>query len=208
MQESSQGRREDLLRVAQIVQEEASVAQGGGRVSRAMKRVAEECPVEMVKFHRGIEVLAKHLVVDRRPLRQLEWRPWQADLASALSVEPDDRHIMWVKDLVGNKGKSTFVTHYVADPANDAIVLEGRVVDMAYLYDKQRVVFFDITRTQVELLDHLMSFAEKLKNGLLVSTKYMTQMKVFRPPHVVFFANVPCPPGKWSEDRVIAIDLD
>lgn len=194
--------------MAQIVQEEASVAQGGGRVSRAMKRVAEEYPVELMKYHRGIEVLAKHLVVDRRPLPQLHWRPWQADLVSALEKDPDDRHIMWIFDKVGNKGKSTFVTHYVSNPANDAIVLEGKVADMAYLYDKQRVVFFDITRTQVELLDHLMSFAEKLKNGLLISTKYMTQMKVFRPPHVVFFANVVCPPGKWSEDRVVEIELD
>jgi hypothetical protein len=53
-----------------------------------------------------------------------------------------------------------------------------------------------------------MAFAEQLKNGFLLSTKYMPEKKVFRPPHVVFLANVACPPGKWSADRVVQIVWD
>lgn len=208
MQESRQGARHDLAQAVQTIQEGVAAGGSEARPSHVMKRLAELHPVEFVKYHRGFELLTKTLAPTRLPQMNLMWRPWQQDLANSLDKEPDDRHIVWVYDEVGNKGKSTFVRQYINDETKDAIVLSGKTADMAYLYNKERVVFFDITRTQVELLDHLMSFAEQLKNGFLLSTKYMPEKKVFQPPHVVFFANVPCPTGKWSADRVVEIVLD
>ncbi len=67
---------------------------------------------------------------------------------------------------------------------------------------------FDISRAAAEHSDHLYSMAEKLKNGFYLSTKYESVMKVFRPPHVLFFSNFHPDENKWSRDRVQLWDLD
>lgn len=72
---------------------------------------------------------------------------------------------------------------------------------MAYAYNGEPMVFFDVTRTQAEHMDHLYQFAEQLKNGIIFSSKYESGTKCFDPPHVVFFANQGPHPGKWSADR-------
>ena len=89
-----------------------------------------------------------------------------------------------------------------------AVQLEGKVADMAFMYNSEPIVCFDVTRAQAEVSDHLYSFAEKLKNGSVISTKYETKAKHFAPPHVVFFANKDCPAGVFSADRIELIDLD
>lgn len=161
----------------------------------------------MAKYHKGIDALAEALKPLPQP-KQLKLRPWQSDLFAALEVEPDDRHIMWIWDKDGNKGKTTFLRWYISNYPSDSILMDGRVTDMAHAYDSQRVVFFDIARTQAENVDHLCQFAEKLKNGMYLSSKYDSKMKVFQPPHVVFFANIPCPHSKWSADRPVVIELE
>jgi len=178
----------------------------GGVRTRMDAAIDAEAPT-VAKYARGLEVIAQSLV--RRGVTALVppvWRPWQLDLVNTLEEAADDRHILWFTDHKGGQGKSTFIRHYVRDSTRGAIVLSGKVADMAYMFEEgTKVVFFDITRTQAENMDHLYSFAESLKNGYLVSTKYASVVKIFEPPHVVFFANVPPPPAgtKWSSDRVI-----
>jgi len=119
---------------------------------------------------------------------------------------PDDRHIFWVRDSLGGQGKSRMTAHLMRN--HGAIRLAGRCADMAYLYKKERIAIFDISRAAVEHTDHLYSFAEELKNGSVVSTKYTSSVKQFEAPHVVFFSNSLPKEGKWSADRLILIDLD
>lgn len=182
-----------------------------GGVRSRLDAAIDAQPSSVAKYARGLEVIAQSLV--RREVTALPtpvWRPWQADLVTTLEQTPDDRHILWFQDDKGGQGKSTFITNYIRDSSRNAITLSGRVADMAYMFEQgTKVVFFDITRTQAENMDHLYSFAESLKNGFLVSTKYASVVKVFQPPHVVFFANVPPPPAgtKWSSDRVILTRL-
>lgn len=202
-----QGARSDLLQVVETIQSAVAAAGGNVRPDLVLRAVAAEHPVELIKYTRGIRefVSILSLAPELPPLPSLF--PWQSMLLQCLQLEPNDRTIIWHTDLKGNAGKSTFVNFYLATYPDDSIVLSGKVADMAYAYNGQRVAFFDVTRTQVDLLDHLMSFAESLKNGRIFSTKYESRLKRFRPPHVVFFANVACPPGKWSEDRVVEIVL-
>lgn len=180
---------------------------GGGSVTARLKRAAAEAPAAFVKYHRGLEALAT-LTAETPKVPKPAWRPWQAELERELSEEPDDRHIYWVSDEKGGAGKSTFLRYYINNEELNATSLTGKLADMAYAYDSQRIVFFDVSRTQAENLDHLMTMAEWLKNGNFVSPKYQSRLKTFSPPHVVFFANVPCPPGKWSADRVIELKLE
>lgn len=177
-------------------------------VHTKMRRIATTMPDVVVKYYRGLEYVARLLTppvpVDPPP----EWRQWQKDLIEELKQSPDNRHIIWYTDSQGGAGKSTLVTWYSSVDSHKAQVLSGKVADMSYVYNEDtRVAFFDVTRTQAENMDHLYSFAESLKNGRIMSTKYESREKRFRPPHVVFFANsMPCP-GKWSDDRAIIRSL-
>lgn len=169
-----------------------------------IKRVATNNPVEFVKFHRGLAALESTL--KEKPLDSgFEPRPWQSRILRLLEQEPDDRSIVWVFDEQGGKGKSRLARFLCLEKG--AIALEGRVADMAYSYNGERVVVFDVSRAQAEFSDHLYSFAEKLKNGCVISTKYESRTKYFNPPHVVFFSNSKPVDGKWSNDRVKLIDL-
>lgn len=182
-----------------------------GGVRSRIDAAIDAQPSTVAKYARGLETIAQSLV--RRGVTAMAppvWRPWQAELVTTLEQTPDDRHILWFQDDQGSAGKSTFIRHYIRDSSRRSVVLSGKVADMAYMFEEgTRVVFFDITRTQAENMDHLYSFAESLKNGYLVSTKYASVVKVFEPPHVVFFANVAPPPAgtKWSSDRVVLTRL-
>lgn len=197
---AEQGRRTDLEDAI------ASLQAAAGPPAKRLKAVARAHPAAYVKFHRGLESLAAQLV-GPVSLPKPEWRPWQASLEESLAAEPDNRTIRWFTDFAGGQGKSTFVSYYVCNEECDAVLLSGKVADMAYTYNSERVVFFDVTRTQAEHMDHLYAFAESLKNGVIHSTKYVPVLKTFKPPHVVFFSNSGPMPGKWSADRLIEVEL-
>lgn len=194
-----QGRRTDIAEAAQLLK----VAEGS--VKARLKRIADVHPEVVIKYHRGLEALAR-LTEKPMVIEKPAWHEWQQRLADLLAAEPDDRHIVWVTDPRGGNGKSYLVRYFVAN--ENAIVLNGKVADMAYAYHGERIVFFDVTRTQLENMDHLYSFAESLKNGLIFASKYESCQKVFKPPHVVFMANVTYARGKWSEDRVQEIYIN
>lgn len=187
------GTRNDLAEACALLKE-------GG-----IKRVAEEAPTAFVKFHRGFRELARELEelpgdADFVP------RYWQQALLDQLSLDADDRTIHWVTDTQGGKGKSRLGKHLVLE--HNAIQLSGRIQDMAYMYSKQPIVIFDVTRAAADHSDHLYSFAEQLKNGIVVCTKYESRQVIFKPPHVIFFANFSYDREKWSTDRVIEWDLN
>lgn len=190
----SQGERSDLAGAIEAFKE-------GGK-----KRACEEHPESMARYHKGVAYVVEAQVPPFKlpPLPSL--RDWQADLFITLNTPADDRTIYWVRDSEGGKGKSAFVRHLIS--TCNAIPLEGKVSDMAYNYNGESIVCFDLTRAQAEVSDHLYTMAEKLKNGFIISTKYEVKLKSFKPPHVVFFANKDCPAGVFSADRVKLIDLD
>lgn len=127
-------------------------------------------------------------------------RDWQRKLILHLCYQSDDRKILWFYDPRGGAGKSTVVRYCMNKMS--AALLEGRVIDMAYTYKCEPIVFFDLSRSQDEKIDHLYAFAEKLKNGILPSTKYESTVKNFPSPHVVFFSNSLPDSSKWTEDRL------
>lgn len=190
---SNQGHRSDLDHAI------AAVKAGG------LRRAAEEAPREFVKYHRGLEALA--LALKDMPRDEgFVPRPWQRRVLDILSQPASDRTIHWVVDTIGNKGKSRLARHLLCE--HKAIILSGRIMDMAYTYNEQPIVVFDIARTQQEYLNHLITFSEHLKDGVVNSTKYVPCVKAFKPPHVIFFSNTLPPDGAWSADRVHLINLD
>lgn len=196
-----QGKRNDLHDAIE------SVRAASGNPSKKLRLIAEEHPSVFIKYHRGIERYIKLTSEPPKKPHPGKWREWQQWLVDYLTTKPNDRNILWVYDPDGNQGKSTFVNYFTSNFPSEYISLEGKSADMAYAYDDQRVVFFDIARANVEMTDYLYNVAEKLKNGQLFSSKYDSGVKIFDPPHVVFMSNSLPTPGKWSEDRCILVNL-
>lgn len=169
-----------------------------------MKRASTEFPEVFAKYSRGIKATVD---AQESPPKDLSFkpRPWQARVLERLQQEPNDRTIYWITDRQGNQGKSRLAKHLVI--VHDAAQLSGKVADMAYGYNKERIVIFDLTRTNAEMMDYLYDFAEKLKNGYIYSTKYECRAKIFDPPHVLFLSNASYDRSKWTSDRCKEIDL-
>lgn len=178
-----------------------------GSAAYRMRMLANEHPSVYVKYFKGFWDICRQLEV-QTPLPALPWHPWQQRVLSSCLVEASRRKIHWIHDSVGNRGKSYLSSYLVTNTQYNAIELCGKVADMAYAYNGERVVIFDIVRSQAEHIDHLYDFAERLKNGRIFSGKYESRTKIFNPPHVFFFANFPPDYTKWSQDRYDVINLD
>lgn len=133
---------------------------------------------------------------------------WQQSILTTLQTTADDRHIIWVTDTIGGKGKSRLAHHLIH--MYDACVLSGKLADMIYVWKNSlsRIAIFDVTRSAAEHSDHLYTMAEMLKNGAMCNSKYESCAFTFKPPHVLFFSNFSWDRSKWSNDRVIEIDLN
>lgn len=194
--ENDQGSRTDI--------KEAVQAFKAAEPNKRMKMLAENYPEMLIKYPNGFRALNAELTVLPED-KEFVPRQWQQDLLTQLALPPDDRKIIWVTNTVGNAGKTRLARHLLLE--HGAIVLSGRMVDMQYAYNGERIVIFDVSRAQAENLGHLYAMAEHLKGGQFLSTKYESRMKVFTPPHVVFMANVSWEREKFSHDRMIEINV-
>lgn len=130
--------------------------------------------------------------------------PWQNNLLLDLLETPHPRHIHWIFDKKGNSGKSFLANHLAANHA--ALILSnGKSSDIAHVYDNQRIVCWDLSRSQERFVNY--GPMEDMKNGRIFSPKYGSCVKHFDVPHVVVFANFACPSGVFSEDRLQLVTL-
>lgn len=133
-------------------------------------------------------------------------RLWQQELLDKLLLEPDARRIYWYWEATGNVGKSWMAT-FLARNHGALTISTGKTQDIAYMFQPTKIVCFDISRA-VDM-DHVnFSVMEDIKNGRLMSSKYMSCVKYFDAPHVIVFANAPPPHGKFSADRVEVVEIN
>ncbi|AXH74131.1 MAG: putative viral replication protein [Cressdnaviricota sp.] len=166
---------------------------------------ADMFPEVYAKYWKGIQ--AYLAAIKQKPTdKDFEPRPWQSKILAELDKPISERTIYWVHESRGNIGKSRLAHHLCCE--HGAIELHGKVADMAYGYNDEPIVIFDLARTQEDCYKHLYAFAEKLKNGRFFSPKYESGMRLFEPPNVIFFANFAPPTDAWSADRVFEFDLN
>lgn len=189
-----QGKRTDLDCVADMIKSGATV-----------REVAREHPTSYIKFHKGILALKSAMKEAPRD-DDFVPRPWQEIILRKVSVPADDRKMIWVFDPEGNRGKSRLALHLIVE--HGAVSLYGKVADMIYCYESHPIVIFDVARTQAEYMNHLYDMAERLKNGVLFSTKYESCLKVFKPPHVIFFSNSKPDMHVGTQDRYDILELE
>lgn len=135
-------------------------------------------------------------------------KPWQKALLDITEEEASDRKIHWLWEEQGNVGKS-WMTTYLGVVQGATLLTAGKKADMAFIFAQKptKIVVFDLARTNEKFLDGVYSLAEDLKNGRVVTTKYVSKTIFFPPPHVIFFANFEPDPTKWSPDRYFLTKL-
>jgi len=83
------------------------------------------------------------------------------------------------------------------------IVLHGDSKDMFYAYNKQPIVVIDCPR-DMKPDSFPYSAIEKIADGVFLSTKYQSLMKVFKPPHIFVFAQFPPTVGSSTGTKGIS----
>lgn len=124
-------------------------------------------------------------------------RPWQNQVVEELKLQ-GDRKIKWVYDPPGNGGK-TFLCKELALHHDAAVFNNAGKKDLAFAYDDQPIVAFNLTRTTDGRVNY--EAMESLKDGLMFSAKYESETKVFTPPSIVVMANFQPERDMMSLDR-------
>lgn len=173
--------------------------------TRGINAVIEEHTSVFVKYPSGFREAANSLK-KVRPMEGFVPRNWQKKCLDLFLQPPNDRTIYWVFDPPGGQGKSVLAKYLICN--HGAIELDGRMQDMAQMIKEERIVIFDITRTQSEYVKHLYTFAEKLKNGNWQAPKYQSHcITTDYNIQVIFFSNSAIPENTFSDDRIFLIDL-
>lgn len=131
-------------------------------------------------------------------------RNWQREEVELLEAQ-DRRKIRWVYGKTGNEGKSV-LTDWLIDNKQAICFDGGKMCDIAYAYQNEETVVFDLPRMSQDFCPY--KAMECFKNGRMFSPKYTSCMKRFKPAQVIVFANYLPDTTKLSKDRWDIIDLD
>lgn len=205
------GKRTDLEALYAFVR---PLAEKGVDKRVIVSKLIEHFPGQYMQYHGGIDkvisasrVVHKPFLVDRA-----NFFAWQEKLVSYLEGPVEPRRVLVILGENGNEGKSA-IKDYIFHTMG-GIPLSGKLADMAHIVLGQpdaRIVMFDVTRTAADFSAHLASFAENMKDGIVIAQKYESEVRAVSPKHVVFFFNEiplgfkePTAEGKFyfSKDRV------
>jgi len=192
--ESKQGKRSDLDGMRSIIL---------GKRSRADLYQEPLLDEVMAKFPKWVLGVFAH-----KPTPKNETfvpYPWQQSIIDETLLPPHPREIIWIYDTEGNKGKSSLCT-YLATNYGALVIENCKTADIAYTYDNQSIVCWDLTRTTEDKVNY--APMEAIKNGRIFSPKYESTVKYFPKPHVIVVCNFKCPEGIFSPDRLRFICLD
>ena len=190
------GRRMDIAHVVE------SIKAGAKRKDIMLDPATMETVAKYPRFcYEVAGVIQEELVKPDFRLKDEQFFKWQKELFSRLEDEPDRRTVHWYWSYEGATGKSSTATHLWS--TRDAFVMGiAKSAVVAYAYDNQSIVIFDLARViKEELLDHIYSLCEDFKNGRIFSPKYESRVKYFKPPHVIVFSNQLPDMMKMSSDR-------
>lgn len=141
---------------------------------------------------------AYHAVRNQVEPLQIELNQWQQQLLHKVATQDTPRTVWWIYDTEGGAGKTRF-TKYCRHNFN-AFTPQLNHKTASFLYDRQELVIIDIPRyTGNELVPY--GLIESLKNGYIVSDKYVPIDKEFESPIVIIFSNEYPQIDKLSKDR-------
>lgn len=166
----------------------------------------EEMPEILAKYPRFVDTVQKIAMEDRAE-KILDLVPkfsWQKCVLEMVASTPNSRQILWIFDPFGNKGK-TYLAKHLVDKYGAFYCNGGKTVDLCYAYNGEPVSVFDYVRDAKEYVQY--GVIEQFKNGILFSHKYESGCKRFSVPHVIVFANFRPESGKFSDDRLVLVEI-
>lgn len=184
---------------------------------RDIEAAKSYCTAE-IKRKEGAQFYTSDYVYTRSDIAILDVEenrfPWQSKFMKELFNEsetsmnnPDDRKIYWIKDPIGNSGKSKFIKwlydkypKIIKISFGSATQLRSSICNAG----AQKLYFIDIPRTlgDDDSLESLVSTLEDVKNGFVVSNMYgKMSTLIMEPPHIVVFSNMSHPDSMMSADR-------
>lgn len=196
-QDPSRGKRTDFDNFKNAVNE-------GLRCKRKARELFPELVAKYPRYCYDVIADQKDIQIEDHELY-----PWQEALKQDLSVQADDRKVIFVIDKKGNQGKTWFAKWYCKSNDDSQYLEPAKKVDMAYaLQDNLRVLFLNITRTtESDTQNYLYAFIESVKDGMVFSPKYESRMKYLSKVHVVVLMNTDPNMELLSEDRYSLINL-
>ena len=150
--------------------------------------MAEEHQEEYEAMLSHAHIIEKHASCIKRKMAmkkgakkycQLPLRDWQYQLMPELMETPNDRQIVWYCDVSGGCGK-TWLTRACFSKFQSIRFENSKSCDIKHAYNGERIVFFDLTRSQQEHFNY--EAMETIKNGIMFSSKYDSAMKIFDHP--------------------------
>ena len=211
------------------VERETSAANRKRKLMEQMKTLAESKNRLQSKYNMLLEdpeILHKWNVVREganlirlmnQKEKQLEWihrqklRHWQGQLLSEIDhLRSDDRKIVWVMDTKGGSGKTWFTKYmYHLDQEGTAWLQNGKTHDLIKAIVDQasclKLVLFDLCRSNEERINW--DVIERVKNGMIMSTKYEVETTIIDSPTVICFANFEPELKRLSLDRWVVYEI-
>lgn len=129
-------------------------------------------------------------------IANLELNEYQVEWWNNLK-DQNDREVLWIVDEDGGKGKNTFGKWLRVVHIAEKHVLRSKAVN--FMYQGSEFVYINITRSQEEHISY--NAIEDLKDGDMVSDKYMGRSVLYAPPKVIVFSNMYPDTSKMSYDR-------
>lgn len=199
---ASQGKRTDIDDILQWLDD---FIRDNGRAP-SKREIATHQPKALLRY-RNFEELAR-LRAPAPDLRRGEPRQWQLECIDLVQSDPDDRSIHFYVDTDGGKGKTWLQQYLVTTKPDDVQILGiGKRDDLAHAIDPDKSVFLiNVPRNQMEYLQY--PILEMLKDRLVFSPKYSSEMKILRTnPHVLVFSNEQPNFDSLTEDRYTMHEL-
>lgn len=197
--ETEQGKRMDLIKLQQQIEE-----------GKDDYEIGKEDPVAYNDYHRFID--RWRLAVQKWKSKGLLQQQFENTVLNDHQQiilnhlkNQNDRQITWIYDHKGGKGK-TYLSKYLMAKENAFRCSNGKTKDIAYAYNGEKIFIMDLCRSNESGVNY--QIIEEVKNGVIFSSKYNSQCKVFETPQVLILANFLPDKSKLSEDRWDIVNLD
>lgn len=202
------GTRTDLIDLRQQILE-------GNTINSIMMTTTDNKTLHnCIQYNRPLRELQHYVsqTIQRKTLLEqyddIIWNDKQKIIKDIIDTEEDCRRVNWIYDEIGNIGKTQLAKYYLAK-GDTYYITGGKQNDILYSYEGQSVIIYDLARTYSDNLDHIYTTIENFKNGCYLSTKYITQQRVYsKQPTIVILANFKPDTSKLSKDRWNIIDLN
>jgi len=195
-----QGKRTDLIELRDLIK-------SGKRLNQIMMETEDNKTIHnILQYGKGLRELEYNVRQEKnkeeikKEFENIVWKPWQKKIIDMLNNITDNRKIKWLYDELGNNGKS-FLARYLLLNKDVYYITGGKQQDILFGYDGQPIIIYDLARTYSDNLEHIYTTIENFKNGQYLSTKYETQQRFFKIPHIIIMANFMPDINKLSSDR-------